>query len=501
VNHGTVLVAKNATCRLVDVDSFQITVGGRTHTCDVGVPTHQPPELQGSRTFEGLLRTTNHDNFGLAVLIFQLLFLARHPFAGRFLGAQEMPIERAIRELRYAYGSAAASKQMRSPPGSLAVTALSPSLAAMFERAFGEEGIRRLRPQANEWVEALSEFEQRVKQCASNSQHSYFNTLAACPICAVESSAGVLLFIPPLTGFAPTGAFDLALVWRQIESIELPKSVVPPQPGASAIPSASASLTRRRRKIRTSVAVAIVLASVVAMGALPSPIGGVSLVGAIITAIILSYDGGSQRQAIQTRVELAKTAYESLVTQWGRNVGDAEFRAKKAELTNVKTQYAKIPELRLQRLQALERRKRETQLASFLDRFEIEDAHISGVGPALKATLESYGVETAADISYGRVIAIPGFGPSKTGKLVGWQQGLVAKFRFDPTKEVDRGAVTAVERGIYELRRTLEEVLIRGAADLARIGHTATARMNVLRPKLEEAARELAQAEADFRAL
>ena len=26
----------------------------------------------------------NHDNFGLAVLIFQLLFMGRHPFSGRY---------------------------------------------------------------------------------------------------------------------------------------------------------------------------------------------------------------------------------------------------------------------------------------------------------------------------------------------------------------------------------------------------------------------------------
>lgn len=49
--------------------------------CDVGVPLWTPPELQG-RDFRGLTRTKNHDRFGLAVLMFQLLFMGRHPFAG-----------------------------------------------------------------------------------------------------------------------------------------------------------------------------------------------------------------------------------------------------------------------------------------------------------------------------------------------------------------------------------------------------------------------------------
>ena len=43
-----------------------------------------------------------HDAFGLAVLIFQILFMGRHPYSGHFLGSGEMPIERAIREHRFA---------------------------------------------------------------------------------------------------------------------------------------------------------------------------------------------------------------------------------------------------------------------------------------------------------------------------------------------------------------------------------------------------------------
>ena len=109
INHGNVLVSSRGVIKLIDCDSFQIQAGERRYLCEVGVPTHTPPELQG-HNLRTVTRTPNHDAFGLAVVIFQLLFLGRHPFSGTFLGRGDMPLERAIRELRFAYGRFAATR-------------------------------------------------------------------------------------------------------------------------------------------------------------------------------------------------------------------------------------------------------------------------------------------------------------------------------------------------------------------------------------------------------
>lgn len=151
VNHGNAVVSSKAMVTLIDCDSFQIAANGRHYPCEVGVSTHQPPELQGLPSFRGLVRTPNHDNFGLAVLIFQLLMMGRHPFAGRYLGSGDMPIERAILEHRFAYGGVAASRQMQAPPHTLTLAALSPPVVALLERAFSPEGNRNTgRPAAVE---------------------------------------------------------------------------------------------------------------------------------------------------------------------------------------------------------------------------------------------------------------------------------------------------------------------------------------------------------------
>ena len=96
VNQGGVVVSKSATVRLVDCDSFQVSVNGHRHLCEVGVPTHTPPELQ-DRSFKGVVRTQDHDAFGLAVIIFQLLFMGRHPFSGAFLVGVTCPLKEQSR--------------------------------------------------------------------------------------------------------------------------------------------------------------------------------------------------------------------------------------------------------------------------------------------------------------------------------------------------------------------------------------------------------------------
>src|SRR5260370_42396912 len=91
-------------------------------------------EFLNLKTYKGVVRTPNHDNFGLAVVAFQMLFMARHPFSGRFLGTGEMPMERAISEYRFAYGSNSTTIQMEPPPASLGLNGESRDLAPLFVR-------------------------------------------------------------------------------------------------------------------------------------------------------------------------------------------------------------------------------------------------------------------------------------------------------------------------------------------------------------------------------
>ena len=82
VNESLPLVAENGKVTLIDCDSFQFEANGQLFTCNVAKAEYLPPELQGNQGVRGIRREKRHDLFGLAVLIFEMLMLGRHPFSG-----------------------------------------------------------------------------------------------------------------------------------------------------------------------------------------------------------------------------------------------------------------------------------------------------------------------------------------------------------------------------------------------------------------------------------
>lgn len=190
VNQGNCVVTADGTVKLIDCDSYEITTSEKIYPCEVGVTTHIPPELQG-KNLRGVDRSDNHDNFGLAVIIFQLLFLGRHPFAGNYLGAEDKTIEDAIREHLFVYGADAEKKRVVQPPGTPALNSASLAIAELFERAFAEENNR---PKPHEWVQSLEHLADNLQQCLLNPGHVFYTKLALCPWCEIEENTGLILF-------------------------------------------------------------------------------------------------------------------------------------------------------------------------------------------------------------------------------------------------------------------------------------------------------------------
>jgi DNA-binding helix-hairpin-helix protein with protein kinase domain len=198
INHSGVLVADDATVVLIDTDSFQFSNGGLLYKCKVGVPEFTPPELQGKNLSSSVIRTTNHDNFGLATLIFCTLMMGRHPFAGRYIGQGDMPMDRAITEYRFAYSSRRGSTLMEAPPNVPTLADLPLSLADAFERAFGPGGSGGPRVSASEWATLLDKAEGEIIPCRSSAAHHYFRSAQICPWCRMERA------YPGFQAFAPT---------------------------------------------------------------------------------------------------------------------------------------------------------------------------------------------------------------------------------------------------------------------------------------------------------
>jgi serine/threonine protein kinase len=181
INESNIMVTPSAMVALIDTDSFQVTAGNEVFSCPVGKPEYTPPELQGV-AFQRTLRTTHHDAFGLAVLIFQLLMNGSHPFRAQWLGPGDPPpLEERMRKNCFPYiiQPECPVAPPRNAPG---LDILDPRLADLFRQGFIDgytEPPRR--PTPTEWAKALFEAEKALVQCDRG--HFRAPHLAECPEC------------------------------------------------------------------------------------------------------------------------------------------------------------------------------------------------------------------------------------------------------------------------------------------------------------------------------
>lgn len=495
VNHGGVLVGQDATVTLIDCDSFQVTHGGRRFLCEVGVETFTPPELQG-RPFHGVVRDASHDDFGLAVMTFLLLFMGRHPFAGRFSGAGDMPIPRAIEEHRFAYDQRRSALQMTQPPGTPPLSIVGPEVERLFERAFAADARTVGRPAARAWIAGLEGLEKELRQCASNPSH-WHHRATQCPWCPMEGATGVALF-PAVVQGASSTVFDMARLWQEVEAIRHPGSapaIDVPMPGPSAEALRLAGWKTKRH------AMAAVVAAVVALFGLA--VGPVTLLAAGVAYLVVlaATDGAGKTGPIKDAHRTASARWDRVEKEWLQKTGPAIYEQRRSVLLDLRNEWNQVPSMRLGMLAGLERDRERAQRLRFLDAFEIEKAKIEGVGKGRKLTLASYGIETAADVTHAALVQVPGFGPKMQVRMLDWRASLERRFAFDPTRHVDQRDVARVERDVLA-RKTQIEGRMNGALAELRQAHSqiVAARQHTM-AQVVTVRREFLQALADKQAV
>lgn len=189
LNESNTLVDDRAMVKLIDADSFQVVAEGDLYPCPVAKTELLAPELHG-QDLDLVERTITHDCFPLAVLLFHILVLGRHPYAGIPVDDQEFTLETAIVNHWYAYSGREGIPQR--PPRGMDLSYLSPEILTLFERAF--DGDLADRPSSQEWHEALTRYENELMVCSQAAQHWYWRGGVGCPWCAMETAWRVRLF-------------------------------------------------------------------------------------------------------------------------------------------------------------------------------------------------------------------------------------------------------------------------------------------------------------------
>jgi len=475
INHSGVFVSKDATAALIDADSFQFTDGQQQYLCSVGVPEYTPPELQ-SKPLAGVVRTTDHDAFGLAIVIFQMLLMGRHPFVGTVRRGDIPPLEENIKHFRYVYAENR-DVGMDQPPGTPALSDFSPELAQLFDRAFSKGSVGH-RPTAQEWVATLECFEANIVQCSDNPLHYGPKDASECAWCEMERRVGTLLFLPYVPTSAPLPpavdpgkSFDVELIWARIVRVNIPsrEQLRPKLPTLSLGPSTTAQeakSTKDNSSAAGGVLLLILAGALLFLGSKAWPVAiaiGLWAGWLFKRGKTLSIDGAKFRNEFVD----AQTQWYRELDGWRKRAGLNDVEALREQLQLAKQRYLELSGDEKRQIDEYRSKRRERQLLAYLEGFDLARASIKGIGHAKLATLASYGVDTAADVSSGRLQIVPGFGEALIGRLLEWRSKHASRFVYNASEnDADRREGARIRALTESKAAPLRTTLVSGAQEL-----------------------------------
>lgn len=482
INGAGFLVSQKATVTLIDADSFQIG----THRCRVGMPEFTPAELQGERLDE-IDRTCNHDAFGLAVLLFQILALGRHPYAGVVAG-QPVQLDQAISQGRFAY-SLIRTVNAAPPPAALRLDELPRAIRLLFELAFAVRAGPR--PTAAAWVQALMTLSSSLMPCPCISNHQVSVLTAPCPWCRIERATGRPIFMGG-------------------SAIKAPRSSAPSSKLRDDAHSAISRAKRHaddlvmpmwsRSEIGPSKAARKALADENA-----KPDGNVRRLPAARLAL---YSG---REFI-SRHDAARVESTRALEDWRTRMGIWEIAKQSDELRGYIDRIDRIHNYRSFMVAQTAARATEEAAKAIMARERLDTARIAGIGTALRRDLARHGISTALDVSRSALRAIGGIGETRIVALLFWREVIAIRAEHE-TKLARHGHIAAladaavehrlrqlehrvqkltgdIESGVARVRRSVwlvdrkvEDALLerdQAAADVAYLGLTKIAQQNVM---------------------
>jgi len=499
VNEGNILVDKHACVTLIDCDSFQVKTSADVYCCEVGVAQFTPPEILNGKDFS-IQRAPGHDTFGLAILIFQLLFMGRHPYSGVYSGREDMPIEKAIAEYRFAFGKTAHQKSIAPPPNSVGLSIVPAELAELFEQAFTESGTTKGRPTANKWWNVLNALEKHLKTCTADSSHKYYAGLTTCPWCRLEYQSGVFLFLSQ----DAVSKFDLPGEWRKIAAIQPPGPAPLIQPcnypaRPTPLPPGLANALAFTKFRQVAGAVLMIGCIVLVLLGLTEDYLAISLV-LLLGAVVFLFPGreAGEKTRRKTAFDNARFNWELVEKKWKKDAGDEEFNARLGKLRAIKKGYEAIEREYKTALASKQHTARERQMIVFLESCFIDSYNFLRIGANRKATLRSFGIETAADITRASLMRITELEEIHKEELLSWRHQMENKFRYDPSHGMDKTDIQPLIHKFQPKLKPLERELHLGPEALYKLQQTVLKNRARFQPMTEKSAKELSQAHADY---
>jgi len=226
------------------------------------------------------------------------------------------------------------------------------------------------------------------------------------------------------------------------------------------------------------------------------------LIPSLVLAVILFLYHGKERKELNRRKEnfqVVRKKWNNLNEKWRKEAGDTDFKSQYHHLVNLKRDYEALENEYNYEYLSMQNTARERQLRKYLETCFIDNSNIPKIGRNRKATLRSFGIETAADITGYKIRGIPGFGDLLTQELLFWRQQMESRFRFDPSKGIDKTDIQLLTQKFQPRMRPLQRSLRSGIENLDRIQQTIFTRRISMQPDVEKCAKELAQAHVNLK--
>jgi DNA-binding helix-hairpin-helix protein with protein kinase domain len=444
-------------------------------------------------------RTVEHDNFGLAVAIFHLLFMGKHPYAGIRKGS-ETSMGEDIAQNRFAYSLLRqAQTQTKPPPGALTLDLFPEQVSDAFEKAFGLTP--HARPSARDWIGVLSKLEGSLSRCSKVKTHYFPSAAKACVWCKLSAQSGLDLFsdLSAVAPNIPTDSQGTEQAIREILAFRFPVAgdLLP----AVTVSGVSSALSEAQSGKSGQILLGLAIMAGAGAGffyALPAWFIWIGL--AFWGWSLVSDREVYSRPFLQKYSEADEQVQKELNNFVQRN-GLTEVVKVRGDLDDAISAYKGHNDALARELSKLKSNREDRQRQAYLDQFSVRSAKISGIGPAKTATLISFGIETAADVNRSAVLRVPGFGDVMTGKLMAWRKAHEARFKYDRNPNAQDVADEKALRGRFMAEKAKLEATIRNGLGTLR---NARAKIEALPtrakndPALLNALKARAQAERDL---
>jgi DNA-binding helix-hairpin-helix protein with protein kinase domain len=213
---------------------------------------------------------------------------------------------------------------------------------------------------------------------------------------------------------------------------------------------------------------------------------GGEVLGILITVLMIGLYARRYWRAV-TAAEKAERQLSELKRLWEHQPDDSSFQALVQHLDQITQSYFDLPAVQQRRLAELGEGLRKRQLERHLDLYRIDGSGLAGLEPGILATLQSYGIETAADAIAANLSKVPGLDQDLIDRLYAWRQQFEDSFLFDAGRGIDPDDLGALHDAMDEAGKDFERELLGGPEQLRKSADSIARRRVLLKAQITAA--------------